>query len=302
MPQAREQGFAKAALLMVASGFMFTVMVSLVKVVRVELEPLSIMLWRSLIALPIAWIWSGGLAAVDRRARPWLAARSVLGFCAMFGFYYASSGVGVGELGFVSKLQPVLLAIFAPLLLGRSERVPVRLWGLIALSFIGVGVLMGPRLESASAFTELMSSHGAMAIAACACSAIAHLCVRKMGAWVSAPLIVLYFQTFVGIVAALWLLGHGRLALPSATWWPWLLGIGLTSTAGQLCLTQAYAQAKAARVSAMSYVSPIWGVLIDAIWFNVLPGPEIWIGGSLILVGGLGLLFGRDSASSKDVA
>lgn len=284
---------------MVLSGLMFTIMVSMVKVIRVELEPLSIMLWRSLIALPIAWSWSGGFARIQAKAVPWLAVRSVLGFGAMFGFYYASAGVGVGELGFVSKLQPVLLAIFAPLLLGRSERVPLRLWGLILLSFVGVGVLLSPRIGRADALAELVSSHGALAIFACACSAIAHLCVRKIGGWVSSPLIVLYFQTFVGIVAALWLVAHGRLAMPGTHWWPWLLGIGLTSTAGQLCLTRAYATAKAARVSAMSYVSPIWGVLIDAVWFAVLPGPEIWLGGAMILAGGLGLLFGRTETKSQ---
>lgn len=290
MEEGQERGFRIAALQMVASGLMFTIMVSFVKVARVELEPLSIMLWRSLIALPVAWGISGGVKQVTRVALPWLAARSILGFGAMFGFYYASSGVGVGELGFISKLQPVLLAIFAPLVLGKSERVSPRVWGLIAVSFLGVGVLMSPKLEGTQGFSELFSSHGSLAIFACGCSAIAHLCVRRLGSLIPAPLIVLYFQSFVGVVAAIWLGMHGRLSIPDAKWWPVLLGIGLTSTAGQIFLTKAYARAKAGRLSAMSYVSPIWGVLIDALWFSVLPGPEIWLGGALIMAGGLGLL------------
>lgn len=288
--QEPDREFRVAALLMVASGLMFTIMVSFVKVARQELDPLPIMLWRSLIALPIALMWSGGFKRVVPQALPWLGLRSLLGFGAMFGFYYASEGIGVGELGFVAKLQPVLLAVFAPWVLGRSERVPKQIWGLIALSFFGVGVLMWPKMQGSAGWGDLFSSHGSLAICACACSAIAHLCVRRLGAWVSAPSIVLYFQSFVGIVAALVLAGQGRLTMPESRWIPILLAVGLTSTAGQLFLTKAYAKAKAARIAAMSYVSPIWGVLIDALCFGVLPGPEIWLGGALIMAGGLGLL------------
>lgn len=290
MDEAHDRGFRLAALYMVASGLMFTIMVSFVKVARAELDPLSIMLWRSLIALPVAWALSGGLKPIPRTALPWLTARSVLGFGAMFGFYYASKGVGVGELGFISKLQPVLLALFAPLLLGSSERTSPRVWVLIALSFLGVGVLMSPKLQGGQGLSELFSSYGSLAIFACACSAIAHLCVRRLGRSMPAPLIVLYFQSFVGVIAAICLQFQGELAMPDAKWWPWLLGIGLTSTAGQMFLTKAYARAKASRIAAMSYVSPIWGVLIDALYFSVIPGPEIWLGGALIMAGGLGLL------------
>lgn len=296
MSTSQERDFRSAALLMVGSGLLFTVMVSLVKVARSELDPISIMFWRSVVALPVAWAWGKGARpeSVPKESRPWLIARCALGFGAMFGFFYASAGVGVGELGFISKLQPILLAILAPLLLGRSERVSPHLWALIATSFLGVGILLYPKLQGAHGWGDLLSGYGMMAVFACLCSAMSHLCVRRLGRYLSAHWIVLYFQLFVGLVSTLVLLIQGNWRLPDPSWIPLLLGVGLSSTVGQLFLTKAYSRARAARVSAMSYISPIWGILIDALFFGVLPGAEIWLGGALIMAGGLGLLRARE--------
>ena len=111
---------------MVASGLAFTVMVTLVKLARVELDTISIMFWRGLVAVPVSFALAfRGWRGVPKAAMGPRALRCVLGFVAMFGFYYASSGVGIGELSFLSKLQPILLAILAPLLLGQIGRAHV---------------------------------------------------------------------------------------------------------------------------------------------------------------------------------
>ena len=120
-------------LLMVLAGVAFTAMVACVKTVRAELDALEIVAWRGAIAIPLAF-------ALLRGASPWPVNRRALGirvgagFLAMTCFYTAAQGLSVADLSLLGRIQPVLIAIAAPLVL--RERLDPRVWLLLAAGVV----------------------------------------------------------------------------------------------------------------------------------------------------------------------
>ena len=269
---------------MVAAGLAFTLMVACVKIVRAELGTLEVVAWRGVVAVPLALL-------MLRRAAPWPINRGVLalrvgaGFLAMSCFYTAAHGLTVADLSLLGRLQPVLIAIVAPLVLGRGERVDPRVWAVLAAGVLGTGVLLGPQLA-------VGNRYGLWAMGAVACSGIAHMSLRVLGRTEATATVVLWFQVGVTVLALLAVAATtgGLPRLPSPEMLPWLAGVGVAGTAGQVLMTRAYALDRAAIVSAASHTSPVWAVLADALLFSVLPGATTLAGGALLLAAALALV------------
>ena len=106
--------------MMLAATLLFTIMVGLVKVARAEMTTVELVFWRGLVSTPMA-LWLArdvGMGIVNRRL---MALRVVLGFGAMMGFFTAAYGLPVTTLSLITKIQPVLIAMLAPLFLGAGE-------------------------------------------------------------------------------------------------------------------------------------------------------------------------------------
>lgn len=267
---------------MVAAGLSFTAMVACVKTVRTELDALEIVAWRGVIAVPLALVLLRGASPwpVNRRA---IALRVGAGFLAMTCFYTAAHGLTVADLSLLGRIQPVLIAIAAPLVL--RERVARRVWLLLAAGLLGAAVLLGPQLA-------IGNVHGLWAMGAVAASTVAHLSLRVLGRTDRAATVVLWFQLGGTLLALLAVAAttRGLPRLPSAELLPWLAGVGVTGTAGQLLMTRAYAIDRAAIVSAASHTSPLWAVFADVILFGVLPTLPTLAGGAILVGAALALL------------
>ena len=99
--------------------------------------------------------------------------------------------------------------------------------------------------------------------------------------------------------------GDGSQVKPSAMGstndlWPYVLGIGVTATGGQLLMTQAYAEDRAAVVAAASYTTPLWGVIADLLIFDLIPGSLAIVGGVIIVAAGLVLIFAREQPVTEE--
>jgi len=267
---------------MVAAGLSFTAMVACVKTVRTELDALEIVAWRGVIAIPLALTLLRGASPwpVNRRA---IALRVGAGFLAMSCFYTAAHGLTVADLSLLGRIQPVLIAIAAPLVL--RERVAPRVWLLLAAGLLGAAVLLGPQLA-------IGNVHGLWAMGAVAASTVAHLSLRVLGRTDRAATVVLWFQlggTLMALLAVAATTG-GLPRVPSSELLPWLAGVGVTGTAGQLLMTRAYAIDRAAIVSAASHTSPLWAVFADVLLFGVLPTVPTLAGGAILVGAALALL------------
>jgi len=180
----------------------------------------------------------------------------------------------------ITKLQPVLIALGAPLFLGRKERADPKLWGMLIVGLVGTSILVAPDVMTGSIW-------GLWALASSIFSAGAHIALRGLKDERSTT-VVFWLQIAVfSLALALSLITKGGISLPPAHIWPALIGVGVFATGGQLLMTKAYAIDKASRVAAVRFVGPVWGVAGDVLFFGGWPALHVWIGGLIVVSAGL---------------
>jgi len=79
--------------------------------------------------------------------------------------------------------------------------------------------------------------------------------------------------------------------------WLLILGVAVFASLGQLFMTSAYGKDRAPVVAAASYSSVILSVVYGYLFWHEIPQPMAWVGGGLIILGGLLLLKSRYRAS-----
>lgn len=274
----------RGVLFMVGATFAFTAMITLVKTLRETMPTLDIMFWRGLVGIPVAFLLARRDGTVSLVRRDLVLLRAILGTGAMFCFYTATRMLTVADLSFIHKLQPILIAIVAPLILGRSERVGRKVWVVLAAGISGCAMLLAPDGGAGLA-------GGLWGLGAVMFTAGAHITVRKLGETDRPAAVVLWFQVIMTLIAGLLVVTTiGRVPRFAPSVWPMVLGVGIAAVAGQVMLTTAYKLERAATVAAASYIQAVWALGVDLVVFGVVP--TVWglAGGALIVGGGLLLL------------
>ena len=182
--------------LMLLAALAFTTMVACVKVARAELSTFEVVWWRGVVSVPLCALWLGR-GPWRLQARRLFAVRVLFGFTAMAGYYAAAGGLAVANLTLIGRLQPIVVAVIAPLLLGSAEQVDRRTWLLTALGVLGCSVLLAPELDSGN-------PAGLLALLAVVASAIAHTTLRRLGTTDHPRTIVFWFQLCVTALALAW--------------------------------------------------------------------------------------------------
>ncbi len=278
----------KGVVLMMLAALALTVMIGFVKVARAELTAMEVMFWRGLISVPLAFAIAqrgGGIRLHNQRV---FVVRAALGTGAMFCFFTATKQLPLADLSLLYKLQPILVALLAPLVLGDSERTGWRLWVVLVAGVTGCAVLLAPQVE-------IDLAPGLWALGATVFSAGAHVCVRVLGKTDRPAVVVMWFQLVMTLCALVVTLISTGGTLPRAPThlWPVLLGCGVCATVGQLLMTTAYRVERAPTVAAAAYVAPLWALIGDVFFFDVLPGLNALAGGAIIVGAGLWLLRAR---------
>lgn len=276
--------------LMILGSLSFTTMVGFVKSLRDDLSTVELIFWRGIVAVVLLTLFARP-PSFRIENRKLFAARLLLGFFAMSCFYGASKGLALTDLTLISKLQPLLIALGAPVLLGSSERSGPDLWVILAVAFTGTALIVGPDLA-------IGSWYGLVALLGALASSGAHLALRGLGGTESTRAVVFWFQGGLAVVAfVLMTASGGPPTLPDRTLWMPLALVGVTATAGQLFMTRAYALDRAAVVAAAGYSSLLWALLGDVLFFELRPGLTVLVGGALVVAAGLRLVRSTGGAS-----
>ncbi|MEQ8274775.1 MAG: DMT family transporter [Deltaproteobacteria bacterium] len=283
----------RGPLLMALAALAFTVMAGAVKVARSEMSPFEVITFRCIVSLPFCALYCAvGSGTFVVHGKRMILLRSLLGFFAMVGLVTATKSLPLADLTLITKLQPLIVALGAPLLMGATERVGPVVWGGLVLGLAGCAVLIGPQLAAGTPF-------GLIALGATCLSAGAHLAVRRMGKSESPQAIVFWFQLTLLPLAILGQLAFdGTLPrIPPAHLVGPVVLVGIASTFGQVLMTNAYRHDRAAVVAAASYSSPVWAVIADVLVFDLLPTARVWIGGALVILAGLLVVYRRNAAN-----
>lgn len=286
----------RGPLYMILASLAFTVMIGAVKVARREMTPFEVITWRCMISVPLAlaFCWKPGIAIHNRAG---MALRGLFGFGAMSCFFTAAGGLDLADLSIIGKLQPILIAIAAPLVLGAGERSRGLLWLVLLAGIGGSALVIGPDLQ-------VGSMYGLWALGATAMSAGAHLAVRALGRTEEPHAVVFWLQVMVLVLSVgATVVTTGRaVSLPPAHLWPYLVGCGVTATVGQVLMTRAYKLDRAAPVAAASYTGPLFALVGDIVAFGRLPTVAVLLGGALVVGAGLVLVFAREPSPATEPA
>jgi len=270
------------------AGICFALMIGCVKVVRQDFSALEVIVFRGIVAVPlsilIVYFTPGRPIKINNKRV--FSLRLLFGLGAMYCYYTAAHGLALADLSLITRLQPILIALLAPVLLGAQERSDGRIWVLLVAGVVGCLVLLAPQLMVGSLW-------GLWAVGAMLSSALAHLALRAMGPTERTQAVVLWTQVGIFLVTGLMLAlaTDGLTALPSPTQWLWIIGLGSLATLGQLLMTRAYALDQASVVAGASNLTPLWAAIVDLVLFSTILSMNAFIGGVLIVGASLSLLF-----------
>ena len=262
-PEAEARERTRGVLFMLASALGFSVMSLLVKVASADFPSMQLVFARSVFMAVVTYATMRAAGtAVWGYDRPTLLARAVVGATALSLLYVGISRLPLGDAVTIHYTAPVWTSITAAVLLG--ERLRPRVLGGVALCLGGVVLVAQPVFL----FGEAPDPLDGLGVLAVACGAVlsgtAYTFVRKLRA-TDAPMTIIFYLSWVGGLGALPFALSGRWTWPSPVGWALLLGIGLATHAGQVCLTHGMRRLEAGTAAAVGYVQVVlafvWGVL-----------------------------------------
>lgn len=290
------------------SSFLFGLVAALVKLVALEpyvmLQVRGSLQWLlSLVAVGACVKTSTTTAARffgEPRQRPILLLRSGLYWTYVSLWWHALAGMPVGDATAMVYCAPLLTALFGWLLLG--ERVPPKVFGCLALSLVGVGLITRPTFLFGHGTNGAEYSRGAL----CACGSavvggLLPVLVRKSREchWATVEHVAALGSSAVFTPAALALhaLGH-RDVDPGESPEAWeglpdlrqLLLLGLVALVGFAALglqTFGYQRERAARASAMNFLEIPFSYVLQFLLFGDLLRPAQGLGMLLVVASGL---------------
>lgn len=268
--------------LKMSSLVLFCTMDAMVKALGDTYGSFQLMLFRSAIALiPVAvLIWRAGGLKIVRANRPWLqAARVVVGFGSLLGFFYVFPRMPLVDAYAISFAAPLfMVALSVPLL---REPVGWRRWSAVAVGFAGVLIMLDPWGMEIHPISLIL-------LAATFCYALSTILVRLLSRH-DHDIVTLFW--FALAASAVSLVG----AIPEWKWpapmdWVWLTVLGLLGGVAQILITRAWRLAPAAVLAPFDYTSIVLAVLFGYLWFHEEPSWTVWFGLPLVIGSGLYIL------------
>jgi drug/metabolite transporter (DMT)-like permease len=211
--------------------------------------------------------------------------RSLFGVGAMATSFFAVQALSLVQHNVLSLLQPVFVALLAPLLL--RERLHALVLLALALAASGALLVIAPGAE----FTAVPLVPAVLGVASALLSALAHMMIRRTAASEHPEVVVFHFALHATLFGLLWSIGAGELgrlfALVSPTTLLPLAGLAVLGVLGQLAMTRAYGHAPATLVSIVAYVGIPMSLVADLLLWNASAGLSAAVGALLMVVAGL---------------
>ena len=280
----------RPAFWMISGAFSFTVMGALTHAIGDRCDWLTIAFSRAIFMLVTsvaAAKLAGSPLAIWKPRTLWV--RSFAGSFSLVCSFFALTKLPVGEVLTLTNTYPLWILVLSWLTTKRAPR-PFEVIS-VALGLAGLILIEQPSL-SGDQFAA------AVALISSVSTAVAMLGLHRLRD-VDSKAVVAHFAGVATIISGVWLLGRiaadgmPRGSLDTATIMM-VLGVGISGTLGQICLTKAYATGAPARVSVLALTQVVFGLAFDVlIWQRSVPA--ISLVGTLLILGPSAWLLARTS-------
>ena len=259
---------------MVASALLFASMAATVSLAARELSNAPIVFFRHFLMLVflLPWLVREGRRALDTDDFAGHLVRGLAGVGAVACYFYAIARLRLADAVLLNQSMPLFIPLVERAWLG--ERVPARLWGILALGFAGLLLILRPG-------TGVFQPAALVGLASAVLASIAQVGIRRLTRTEPVTRIVFYFGLVASVVslppAGFWWTN------PSAETWAILLLMGVFATVGQLTLTRAYVHAPATQVGPFLYAGPVFAGLLDWLIWGRLPD-ALFVAGAVVVI------------------
>lgn len=223
----------------------------------------------------------------------WLFSRGFFGGIAVVGFFAAIERIPVGVATLLNQTQPVFTLLFSWWLLGERPRHPRALFAALALTWVGVAIVLGLHWHDWQATKGF-----AFGVVSAVTSGIAVTSVRaarreQAHTPAESPWSVFLSFSAVGLLVTLpfVLPPFGHWVAPSAHAWGRILVACLASVGAQLILTEALKHVTGVQGGAVNQLTVLFTVVLGAMWLGESIPLRFVVGGSLALAGVFSTLF-----------
>ena len=265
---------------LIGSGFAFSLMSVCVKAIGGRIPIAELVFARASISLIITRFF-----LYKNKINPWgyqkklLLTRGLLGTFALFCIFEAITILPIATATVIQYIYPTFTVICAYIIL--KEFILKRIVYSIIIGWIGIVLVSQPEFNSNSNANETILAVF-IAILGALMTSLAYICVKKLTSK-EHPLVIIYYFPLVSIPISLPFIIK-NFVLPTGTDWLWIMGIGVFTQIGQLCITEGLRLLPAGQATSLNYSQVIfagfWGVLI----FQETITISIYLGGFCVLI------------------
>jgi drug/metabolite transporter (DMT)-like permease len=273
----------RGILSMLLAVALFSVMDAQLKLLAGHYSPMQVSFLRGATSLPFVLLpvlVRGRLARLKPVNVRLHLLRGALSVLMLGSFVFAVRESSLATTYSIFMCAPLLVAAISAPLLG--ERVARAQWGAIVAGLAGVLLMIAPRGG------QWVSVGALAAVVAVATYSLAVVSLRLLSRTDTTESMVFWFTALLSLGAGLFAI-PGWVPLQGAHW-PLFVGIGVTGALGQHFITEAFRNAPAAVVAPFEYTALLWGVVLDLVVWQVLPGSATLIGGAIVVSAGLYLM------------
>ncbi len=240
----------------------------------------------------LAFVLARGYSWTPMRPRHFglLMSRAALNLGAGFFFFTSLRFLPLADATAIAFTAPLFITALSVPLLG--EHVGLRRWAAVVIGFVGVLVVMRPTGVDSFRIEALL------AIAAALCYATGLLIGRRLTRDMTTSAVMIWSSLGTAL-AALTL-------MPSQWQTPDLADLGLfvfmgtVGTLGMSLITQGYRLAPAAVIAPFDYSTLLWATILGWVIWKDVPGPNVWLGSSVLIASGLYILHRETGGTRSD--
>lgn len=263
----------------VGAAFCMAAMDAAGKLAVLEAPVAQVIALRAAFVLALGWpmIRAAGIGATLRTRHPWIhGVRAVAILASMLSFLVGVRAMPLANATAIGLSAPLFMLVFASLVLGEAIRVTQILAAIIG--FAGVLVVMGAGLGGAGwGPTALM-------VGSAASFGLSMVLVRRLAGADGDATLLLYSN--LGVLFAGALAVPATIAPMSGVSWLMIAAMAALMFAGQLATYRAFRRASVATLAPVQYAELIFAAALGWLIWREAAGPEIWLGGALIVAGG----------------
>ncbi len=265
---------------LIGSGLAFSLMSVCVKAIGGRIPISELVFARAAISIIITRYF-----LYKKNINPWgyqkklLIIRGLLGTFALFCIFKALTILPIATATVIQYIYPTFTVICAYIFL--KEFIFKRIIFSIIIGWLGILLVSQPEFTSNGNIKETILAL-LVAILGAFLTSLAYICVRKLSSK-EHPLVIIYYFPLISIPFSIPFIIND-FVLPTGTDWLLIIGIGIFTQIGQLCITEGLRLLPAGQATSLNYsqviFASIWGVLI----FQETITTSIYLGGFCVLI------------------